>query len=312
MRRLVTLAAVACLSIVGQALSLRRAPGPPPLGRPERPPQATGLPHNGSLRALGDAWPRAFFFRGAGGQAANPKLSYEEWERTFRASRYRGQGPRGGGAGPLGPISRSSHASKRRIPRSRAAALQRHARDPSDQRGKFFDGHWLYYNGARCSNRCRRMGAKEIAGERLAAVPNRHGRYRTGPRTWPCARWPRTASRTGTAASRWSWSRWTRPARRSASAGQYGTRPRAFAAGRAWPPRMSTRARGKKSHLLWAYNYSVDSPRDSRGRSCADALIEDLGELFEGKLASFDGMEFDVLKHAGPAGTGGRGYRQRR
>jgi hypothetical protein len=30
---------------VGQALSLRRTLGPPPAGRPERPPQAEGLPH---------------------------------------------------------------------------------------------------------------------------------------------------------------------------------------------------------------------------------------------------------------------------
>ena len=31
-----------------------------------------------SLRVLGDAWPRAFFFRGAEGQAANARISYED------------------------------------------------------------------------------------------------------------------------------------------------------------------------------------------------------------------------------------------
>ena len=36
-----------------------------------------------SLRVLGDAYPRAFFFRSCEGFAANPGVSYERWDACF-------------------------------------------------------------------------------------------------------------------------------------------------------------------------------------------------------------------------------------
>ena len=282
MRRLMMLGAVACLSAA-------------PLD---------------SLRVLGDAWPRAFFFRGAEGQAANPKLSYEDWERTF--SRLMGiegkvleEEVPGRSVRNIDFFTRFKKAHPDQLV---LLHYNGNARDPIDQRGKFFDGHWLYYNGAKALEAVpAEAGESDIRVSDPRLFRTGIGRYQNGaedvalcalkadgkPDWHACEQVKLTSVDAARKVIR-------------VTRGQYGSRPRAFAAGRAVAAaHVYEGPWGEKSHLLWAYNYSTASPRDARGRSCADALIEDLGELFEGKLAAFDGLEFDVLKHALPAGRGG-------
>jgi hypothetical protein len=66
---------------------------------------------------------------------------------------------------------------------------------------------------------------------------------------------------------------------------------------------------GKKSHLLWVYNFSTECPRDRQGRTCSDVLVEELKSKFlpGGKLAAFDGLEFDVLLNKVRGDTDGDG-----
>lgn len=49
-------------------------------------------------------------------------------------------------------------------------------------------------------------------------------------------------------------------------------------------------------NLMWAYNFSSRCPRDAQGRQCSDILADDLAAEFlpGGRLALFDGVEFDV------------------
>ena len=80
--------------------------------------------------------------------------------------------------------------------------------------------------------------------------------------------------------------------------GAFGTAPRAFAAGQAYAAaHVSEGPWGQDSHLLWIYNYATTCPRDVSGRTCGDIFVTHLAELFNagGKLAAFDGLEFDVM-----------------
>ena len=60
----------------------------------------------------------------------------------------------------------------------------------------------------------------------------------------------------------------------------------------------------KNANLLWSYNYCPACPKDSSDRTCADAFVDDLAELFSarGALSAFDGLEFDVLFNNCPGG----------
>ena len=51
------------------------------------------------------------------------------------------------------------------------------------------------------------------------------------------------------------------------------------------------------------------APRDAQGRTCADLLVDDLAAWFGagGKLAAFDGLEFDVLFNETHGDTDGDG-----
>ena len=84
---------------------------------------------------------------------------------------------------------------------------------------------------------------------------------------------------------------------------RYGTQPRAFAARKAWAAAHVTEGPwvadnpANPPNLQWFYNFSPNSPRDRKGRSAADALIEEFGAKFGpgGELERLDGIAFDVL-----------------
>ncbi len=254
------------------------------------------------LEVLQDRWPRAFFFRIAESLAANPRYPYEEWDAQM--SRL---------SGIMGKVL--DEEIPRRSKRNIAAFTQfkqRHpeqavllhyngnARDPRNAVGKFFAGHWVYYVGCRIT---RDLPAENGVSEMRVADPTRFrtaiGRYgRDNEDIGLCLLddqgrpdWTRSeqVQLLGVDVER----RVLRVRR-----GCYGTKPRAFPAGRSWAAaHVSEGPWGGRSHLLWLYNYATHSPRDSRGRTCADVLVADLAAEFadSGRLGAFDGLEFDVL-----------------
>jgi len=80
--------------------------------------------------------------------------------------------------------------------------------------------------------------------------------------------------------------------------GAYGTAPRAFKVNNGYAAaHVSEGPWGKKSNLLWSYNFASSCPRDGKGHNCSDVLVAYLANLFAsgGELENFDGLEFDVL-----------------
>ena len=64
-------------------------------------------------------------------------------------------------------------------------------------------------------------------------------------------------------------------------------------------------SKGGKPDLLWKYNYSLDAPKDTEGRTLPECLATELAALFaqNGKLERFDSIEFDAVgQHPKPEG----------
>jgi hypothetical protein len=78
--------------------------------------------------------------------------------------------------------------------------------------------------------------------------------------------------------------------------GCYGTKPLAFAAGKAKAAPHASEPWGYDGGVSWVINYSSECPRDPDGRTASDALLEVITPMFArgGKVESFDGLEFDV------------------
>jgi hypothetical protein len=84
--------------------------------------------------------------------------------------------------------------------------------------------------------------------------------------------------------------------------GQYNTLPRAFSAGAYVAPMILEVSGADNGVRLWYYNFASNCPKDSNGQNCSDILAKDLGDRFAvgHDLASFDGIEFDVLQRFAP------------
>jgi hypothetical protein len=268
----------------------------------------------GRLRILGDEYPRVFFFRQAEGLAAQKGVSYQQWEKTFE----RLMGIEGKVLDEEVPgrsirnIDFFTHF-KQRHPRQLVLLhFNGNARDPRYESGHFFAGHWIYFNGARIlSNVPAEEGQTDIHVNRPGLFKVNMGRYRDrNEDIGLCALDDK---------GRPDWRRSEQVQLVSIDVkkkiirvrrGCYGTKPRAFRAGLSYAAAHVIEGPwGKKSHLLWYYNYSRHCPRDENGHTCADVLVEDLAELFgpHGALAAFDGVEFDVLKWRCGGGLRGRG-----
>lgn len=253
-------------------------------------------------------YPRAFFFRQSEGLAAQQRVPYEEWEKTF-----------GQLMGVMGKVLDEE------VPgRSRGLAtfvrfkhdhpgqavllhLNGNSRDPRYEGTRFFAGHWLYYNGATVLDDLPAQPGEvtvHVSDPRLFETGG--GRYRNsnddvglcelGPDGRPD--WTRAEQVQLLAVDR---AAKTLRLRRAA----FGTAPRAFAGGRVYAAAHAAEGPwGTDSHLLWNYNYATTCPRDARGRTAADIYVAHLAELFTGNgpLATFDGLEFDVLFNE-PNGT---------
>ncbi|MFP4055383.1 MAG: hypothetical protein ACLF0G_00765 [Candidatus Brocadiia bacterium] len=266
------------------------------------------------LMVLRSGYPRAFFFRAAEATAANPRWSYERWEATFG----RLMGIEGKVLDEEVPgRSRRNIEFFARFKRAHPRQLvllhyNGNARDPRYQTEKYFAGHWLYYNGATI---LADVPAEEGVAELRVDEP---GLFRTG-----VGRYRESNEDVGLcmldAEGRPDWRRAEQVQLLSVDRGRgtlrvrrgcYGTEPRAFPAGRAYAAAHAHEGPwGRRSHLMWFYNYSTRCPRDEAGRTCGEVHAEELAARFlpGGELTAFDGVEFDVLHHAVGRRRGPRG-----
>ncbi|MBN1343261.1 MAG: hypothetical protein JXQ73_11310 [Phycisphaerae bacterium] len=256
------------------------------------------------LGVLEGGYPRAFFFRAAEGMASNPRMSYARWSETF--SRLMGIEGKALDEEIPGRSKRNIEfftRFKREHPEQLVLLhYNGNGRDPRDASGGYFGGHWLYYNGATIvADVPASEGESEIRVSDARLFHLNMGRYRNanedvgvcvldegGRPDWSASEQAQLVAI--------DLKRNVLRVRR----GCYGTRPRGFRAGKAYAAAHVTEGPwGKGSHLLWYYNFSPCCPRDAEGRRCSDVLLEELVGWFSpgGKLAAFDGVEFDVMHH---------------
>ncbi|MEA3364222.1 MAG: hypothetical protein U9Q79_01160 [Candidatus Hydrogenedentes bacterium] len=287
-----------CISMVITVSPLAKGAGKPPT-------PLDGMP------LLTEVFPRAFHFRQSEGVAANPRVSYEEWEEKFTVL----DGIMGKCLDEEIPNRSGRNIDfftryKRAYP-DKAVFLHfnGNARDPGFETEPYFAGHWLYFNGCHTT--------REVAGAEDATIINVEdpglfgtdmGRY--GDKNEDLGICLIDAE----GRPDWSQSEQLELVAIDAKAktltvrrGSFGTTPRAFPEGAYIAAHATEGPWGRRSHLLWNYNYATTCPRDASGATCSDRLRADLVRWFgpEGPLAAFDGVEFDVLHWRCPGGRSG-------
>jgi len=280
-----------------------------PDAAPEKPARQTLEVRGGPLRIARDVYPRAFFFRRSELQADGGRLTFQEWEEAFRPL----MGIMGkaldeevpGRSRNIGFFTRFKQAHP-----DQAVLLHfnGNARDPRWESQRFFAGHWLYYNGAKVLSAASADEQESVLQVSDASLfETGTGRYRnSNDDIGLCVLG---------ADGRPDWNESEQVQLLSVDRGNntirvrrgcYGTKARAFPAGKAYAAAHCTEGPfGKDSNTLWFYNYSTTCPKDARGHSCADVLAAHLGEIFGGPLAAFDGLEFDVLNNVPSGGRPG-------
>jgi hypothetical protein len=269
----------------------------------------------GQLDILQERYPRAFFFRAAEG-AWDPHRypTYESWEEQF--NRLQGIMGKCLDEECVGREPRNiDFFSRFKQEHPRQAVLVHfngNARDPRYHTEYYFPGHWVY---RRATNVVEDVPAE--AGESVIRVEDvgdfrvGGGRYRTsnddiallraapdGKHDWHYCEQVQLISVDKKAS--------TIRVRR----GCYGTEPLRFEAGRSRAAAHAVEGPwGRTNHILWFYNFATHCPRDREGKSCADRLVDDLARWFGpgGKLAAFDGVEFDVMQNQTRGDTDGDG-----
>ena len=260
-----------------------------------------------SLDVLSGGYPRAFFFRTSETTAAEPRNSFEQWEQTF--ARLMGIDGKvldeeipGRSIRNLGFFTRF----KRNHPNQLVMLhYNGNARSPLDHTEKYFAGHWLYFGGARILSDIPETTAEteiRVSDPKLFLV--NMGRYGTakedigicelnadGKPDWYASEQVKLVSVDE--------AKGVLRVRR----GIYGTKPRSFRAGRAYAAAHATEGpwgASPDNPLLWNYNHATTCPRDRNGKNCNDILAEELAAHFApgGALATFDGLEFDVLTNS--------------
>jgi len=265
---------------------------------------------SGPLRIMKDEYPRAFFFRFPERQhreylcldqrPGQPgSISYSEWEKTFeRLMGFMGKVL----DDDLPDISeRALEWFTRFKKRHPDQLVMEHfdgaQRDPRYQFGKFFAGHWLYFKGAKVlSDIPAKSDDTDIKVEDVSLFRTgigQHGNSNDDIGVCSLADGkPNWADCEQMGLISVDHAKSTIRARR----GLFGTRPRAFSANHTYAAAHAAYGPWGRGRLCWEYNYSTDCPRDSKGRSCVDVLVEYLVGLFQpgGALEVFDGIEFDT------------------
>lgn len=271
-------------------------------------------PRHSELTILQENYPRAFFFRATEGQAANPKTSYESWDADF--SRLMGIIGKALDEEVLGREARNPEfftRFKRAHPEQVVLLhFNGNARDPRYHTEKFFSGHWIYRKAtAIAADVPAEAGETTIRVKDASDFQVSTGRYKNSNDDIALF----GLSRDG----RHDWNHCEQvqliAVDRAANTirvrrGCYGTKPLAFRAGAARAAAHQAEGPwGRTNHLMWYYNFATHCPRDAEGRIAADRLADDLVSWFGpgGKLAAFDGLEFDVMFNETHGDTDGDG-----
>ncbi|MBX7211515.1 MAG: hypothetical protein K1X78_24630 [Verrucomicrobiaceae bacterium] len=259
------------------------------------------------LDVLHAPFPRVYFFRAAEGSAAMPGISFERWDAAY--SRLMGiegkvldEEITGRSRRNIDFFSRFKELHPRQLVLEHYNGLGRLPQDAQH----WFAGHWLYYNGGAISSdvpaasddteiRVSKARMFRLNAGREHDVSEDIGLCELGADGKPD----------------WSKSEQVKLLEVKVERGgagiikvrraQYGTQPRAFTKGRAYAAaHLWNGPWGKDKHLLWNFNLASTCPRDGNGRTCADALADELGRLFAqgGGLEKFDGIQFDVMRHS--------------
>jgi hypothetical protein len=271
--------------------------------------------HAGDLPdAVTGPYPRAFFFRAS--ESCGPSIkagrqTYETWAGTFsRLGGIMGKSLEEEVPGRSANIPHFSRFKKEHPNQLVMLHYNGNARDPRDAAGIFSPGHWIYFNGCRVTKAVEAVaGEMDIHVEDTSLFRTGIGRYRdknedlgicmldeNGRPNWQLSEQVQLLDIDN--------KRKTLRVRR----GCFGSNPRAFPAGKAYVAAHVTEGPwGQHNNIMWFYNYATNSPRDAADRSCTDVLVEDLAGLLApaGKLAAFDGIEFDVLHDSCGRGRGG-------
>lgn len=78
----------------------------------------------------------------------------------------------------------------------------------------------------------------------------------------------------------------------------FGSKPLRFSKSNTYAaPHMGDGPWGETANMPWHYNFSTNCPKDKKGKTCADILLEELTENFKkgGRWEYFDGVQFDVM-----------------
>jgi hypothetical protein len=266
------------------------------------------------LMLLGPDYPRVFFFRAAEGAARRPQVTFDDWLAEY--SRLMGIMGKCLDEEVLGTEVRNpAFFSRFKQQHPRQAALLHfngNARDPRYHARHYHPGHWVYRQATRIvSDVPAESGLTTIQVEDAGDFRTQTGRYRTsnddlglfgiapdGTHDWDHAEQVQLVSVD------------TQKNAIVVRRGCYGTQPLAFRAGRARAAAHAVEGPwGRNNHLMWFYNFATHCPRDARGRTANDLLVEDIAAWFGpgGKLAALDGIEFDVLFHQTHGDTTGDG-----
>jgi hypothetical protein len=249
-----------------------------------------------------EVYPRVFFFRASEQPGKNLSLTYQDWEAAFERL-----------MGIMGKVQDEeipglsernidffTRFKKRHPDQIVLMHYNGNARDPRFDSDAYFSGHWIYFNGCRISvDVPARHGQMDIQVEDPSLFKTGVGRYRNknediglclldsnGKPDW------RQSEQVQLVAV-------DKPRKTiRVKRGCYGTKPMAFPAGKAYAAAHVWEGPwGRRSNLMWFYNYAMVAPRDAQGRSAADVAIDELIKWYSpgGELAAFDGLEFDVL-----------------
>ena len=264
----------------------------------------------GSLLVISGGYPRAFFFRSSERSAADKSVSYEAWDGTF--SRLMGIEGKVLEEEVPGSSERNieffTRFKKEHPEQLVLLHFNGNARDPHYQIGKFFAGHWLYYNGAKVlADIPAQAGETEIRVSDATLFRTNIGRRRDYNEdiglceldTQGRPDWSRSEQVHLISAD-------VRASTIRVRRGQYGTQPRVYRAGKAYAAAHAVKT--NTVYHLWFYNHSAKSPLDANGRSCTDVLVDEIANRFApgGELAAFDGLEFDVLRFLALGGGQGK------
>lgn len=266
-------------------------------------------PNGASCELFSVGEPRTFFFRASESLARGGRVPLEDWDRNF--SRLNGiMGKTLDEEIPNTAAPNIPYFTRFKQAHPRQAVLLHfngNARDPRWDCGEFFAGHWLYRVGCRVTaDLPAEPGEAWVRVEDPSLFHVNGGRYRdANDDLGLCVLGPDGKPDWSQAEQLELLEIDAKNRKLRVRRGAFGTTPRTFRSGRTYIAAHAHEGPwGRKSHLLWLYNYSLQCPRDARGRNCIDVLVADVAERFlsGGALERFDGLEFDVLFFHPPGG----------